>query len=57
MSIEAAWVVKLLWMILILAMFTKTFLSFEKSQSDISENDLRPLAYLTFPARIINQIS
>ena len=36
MSIEAAWAVKLLWMILMLAMFTKTFLSFEKSHSVIS---------------------
>ena len=56
MLIEAVWIMKLLWMIFIGNVCAKALFCLEKSRSVITENALRPLAYLTFPARIINHV-
>ena len=57
MSIEAVWVIELLWILLMLAIFAREFLQFRKILVCYISNALRLLAYLTFPARIINQVS
>ena len=57
MSIEAVWVIRLLRMILILAMFIRDLSPLSKNLAAIKLKMLyAPELYLNFPARIINHV-